>query len=741
MANKLNGAYEPQKTEDKIYQSWEQSGFFNPDKLKLKKGAKPFTIIMPPPNANGALHIGHALFVTLQDIMVRFHRMRGNKTLWLPGADHAGFETQVVFDKKLEKEGKKRADFSRGELYKQIWDFTQENKKVMEKQLKKLGASCDWSREKFTLDADIVEKVQDTFIKLYNDGLIYRGARIVNWCTKHQTTLSELEVKHEERIDPLYYIKYGPLELATVRPETKFGDTAVAVHPDDKRYKHLVGQEIEIETVLGKAKIKVIADKAVDPKFGTGVIKVTPAHDPTDFEIGLRHNLEVRQVIDKNGRLNERTGIFAGLKVGEARLSVVEAMKEKGILVKIDPSYRHNVSVCYKCGNIVEPMVMPQWFIRMTAKPHAQNQKSKIKNQNFGMSLRDAAVRTVKSGQIKFIPKRFEKIFFHWMKNLRDWNISRQIIWGIRIPAWFRDNEIIVSKIKPIGEDWVQDPDVLDTWFSSGQWPFLTLLTSGESKSKIKNQKSKLPYTSKDFKTFYPTDVMETGWDILFFWVARMIMLGIYATAKIPFKTVYLHGLVRDQDRKKMSKSRGNVIDPLGVAEMYGTDAVRMALVIGSTAGNDPIISENKIRGYRNFANKIWNASRFVLMHTGATSDKRQATRGIKFTKEDKKRLKELDALVKSVTRDLESLKFHHAGEKLYHYFWHTFADKIIEEAKPRLSGNNSQDRDAARALLYTILKTNLILLHPFMPFVTETIWQKMPQTKKNLLIIEKWPT
>jgi len=740
MTNKLNATYEPNTVEAKIYQKWEESGYFAPEAHQPRAGnpnsKKTFCIIMPPPNANGALHVGHALFVTLEDIMIRFQRMRGKITLWLPGADHAGFETQVVFDKKLEKEGKKRSDFSREELYQKIWDFTQENKKVMENQLRKLGASCDWSREKFTLDPDIVDKVEDTFIKLYEDGLIYRGNRIVNWCVKHQTTLSDLEIRYEERTDSLYYIKYGPLELATVRPETKFGDTAVAVNPKDKRYKHLIGKEIEFETLLGTAKMKVIADTAVDPAFGTGVIKVTPAHDPVDFDIGLRHQLEVRQVIDKTGRLNEKTGPYAGLKVAEARTKVAEDMKAKGLLIKIDPDYKHNVAVCYKCGNIVEPLVMPQWYVATTKL--SRNQKSKIKNKNVGKSLRDMAVEAVKSKQIKIIPKKQENVFFHWMKSLKDWNISRQITWGIRIPAWFRnEQEIVVSKSKPEGDGWMQDPDVLDTWFSSGQWPFATLMTTGHQSrlnSKFKIQNSKL---RSDFNEFYPTSVMETGYDILFFWVARMMMLGLYRTGKVPFKTVYLHGLVRDKDRQKMSKSKGNVIDPLGVAETYGTDAVRLALVIGSTAGNDPIISEEKIRGYRNFANKIWNASRFVLLN--ASKNPKSEIRNPKFTKEDKKRLKELDALVKSVTNDLENFRFHHAGEKVYHYFWHTFADKIIESAKPRLAGGDPEEQAAAETLLLAILETTLKLLHPFMPYVTEEIWQKLPG-KRQLLMIERWP-
>src|SRR3989338_7796899 len=515
MTNKLNATYEPNTVEAKIYQKWEESGYFAPEAHQPRAGnpnsKKMFCIIMPPPNANGALHVGHALFVTLEDIMIRFQRMRGKITLWLPGADHAGFETQVVFDKKLEKEGKKRSDFSREELYQKIWDFTQENKKVMENQLRKLGASCDWSREKFTLDPDIVDKVEDTFIKLYEDGLIYRGNRIVNWCVKHQTTLSDLEIRYEERTDSLYYIRYGTLELATVRPETKFGDTAVAVNPKDKRYLKYINKEIEFETLLGTAKMKVIADTAVDPAFGTGVIKVTPAHDPVDFDIGLRHQLEVRQVIDKTGRLNEKTGPYAGLKVAEARAKVAEDMKAKSLLVRIEPNYKHNVAVCYKCGNVVEPLVMPQWYVAMSASPGTKNTELRTKSK----SLRDMAVEAVKKKEITIIPKKQENVFFHWMRGLKDWNISRQIIWGIRIPAWFRnEQEIVVSKSKPEGDGWMQDPDVLDTWFSSGQWPFLALLTSGNRETRDKEQGIGLPYTSKDFETFYPTSVMETGYDI-----------------------------------------------------------------------------------------------------------------------------------------------------------------------------------------------------------------------------------
>ena len=725
MSKEFPSQYNPADVEEKIYRKWEESGFFNPDKLP-KRHKKSFTIIMPPPNANGALHIGHALFVTLQDIMIRFHRMRGHKTLWLPGADHAGFETQVVFDKKLEKEGRNRFAIPRDQLYQEMLDFTLANKKVMESQLRKLGASCDWSREKFTLDSDIIRLTQETFVQMYKDGLIYRGERIVNWCVKHQTTLSDLEVRYEERKDPLYYIKYGPLVLATVRPETKFGDTAVAVNPKDKRYEKYVGTEIEVETLLGLVKIKVIADEAVDMDFGTGVVKVTPAHDATDFEIGKRHNLEVRQVIGKDGRLNEKTGPYAGLKIMEARKKVNEDMQARGLLEKVDENYIHNVAVCYKCGNVVEPLVIPQWFVAMT-----KGRKGRAKRVE-GKSLRDMAVEAVKSGKITFIPRRFEKVFYHWMRNLRDWNISRQIVWGIRIPAWFCKCEggkpnAMVSLERPkkqceeCGSGWTQDPDVLDTWFSSGQWPYATL---GWPKG-------------KDFKKFYPTDVMETGWDILFFWVARMIMFGLYRTGKIPFRTVYLHGLVRDKDRQKMSKSKGNVIDPLGVAELYGTDAVRMALIVGNLPGNDVIISEDKIRGYRNFANKLWNIHRFIQMSAGGSTS---SPHKLQYSAADKKILSGLKKLTKKTTKYLEYYKFHHAADLLYHYTWHTFADKIIEEVKPRLQSKDTKEQTAAYALLLEIHTALLKLLHPFMPFITEALWQSLPHKNKSLLMIEEWP-
>ncbi|MEK9155008.1 MAG: valine--tRNA ligase [Patescibacteria group bacterium] len=738
--DKFNKPYDPKETEEKIYKIWEKSGYFNPDNLPVAKPKnsktkkiKNFCIIMPPPNANGSLHLGHALMLALEDIMIRYKRMSGFKTLWLPGADHAGFETQVVYEKKLEKEGRSRFQISREQLWQEIWDFTQANKATMENQIRRLGASCDWSREKFTLDNDIISKTQDTFIQMYDEGLVYRGKRLVNWCIKHQTGLSDLEVKHEERKDPLYYIKYGPITLATVRLETKFGDTAIAVHPKDERYKKFVGKEIEIETLIGKTKIKVIADNAVDPDFGTGAVKVTPAHDPTDFEIWQRHKDEISapiEVIDQFGKMNliehfpnnEEVKKYHGLKILEARKIIAEEMEKRGLLFKVDNEYKHNVGLCYKCSNILEPRLMPQWFVKM--EPLAKE-----------------AVNAVKKNEIKFIPERFKKIYFHWLKNIRDWNISRQIVWGIQIPAWFCENcnEAVVSKKKPLEckkcrhKDFYQDPDVFDTWFSSGQWPFFVLGYPD----------------AKNYKNFYPTSVMETGWDILFFWVARMIMLGLYKTKKAPFQYVYLHGLVRDQDKKKMSKSKGNVIDPLGIVNEYGADALRMALIIGNTPGNDPVFSEDKVRGYRNFANKIWQATRFILINSEDFNENIKP----KFSALDKKRFKELADLKKEITKLMESYKFYTAAEKLYHYFWHTFADKIIEENKSRLNGENKNDRAAAQALLVTIFNDLIKMLHPFMPFITEEIYGHLSikdkprrrgvgaptEASEKLLIIEKW--
>lgn len=684
---KFQRPYNAKEVEGGIYKKWEESGYFNPDNLP---GERPeaYSIIMPPPNANGSLHVGHALFVTLQDLLIRYKRMRGYKTLWLPGMDHAGFETQIVYEKKLEKEGRSRFKMERDEFYKETLAFTLENKKFTEGQLRQLGASCDWSREKFTLDQDIVQTVYGTFEQLYKDGLIYRGVRPVNWSTKYQTSLSDLETKVVERKDPLYYLKYGPFVLATVRPETKFGDTAVAVNPNDPRYREWVGKEIEFDGLIGQVKLKVIADEYVDMEFGTGVVKITPAHDPNDFEVAQRHNLPTVEVIDKFGKLTEKCGPYAGMKVMEARVAVAKDLAEKGLLEKVDEEYTHNVLVNYKNENdILEPRIIPQWFVKMA--PLAQ-----------------LAGDAVKAGKIKFVTDYHEKIYFHWLDNLRDWNISRQIVWGIPIPAWFRPDttgkaeEIFIGENSP-GEGWKQDPDTFDTWFSSGQWPFATLGYPD----------------SQDFKTFYPTSVMETGYDILFFWVMRMIMLGLYRTGEVPFHDVYLHGLVRDAQRQKMSKSKGNVINPLAMTEVYGTDALRMALLVGNTPGQDMALPEDKIKAYKLFTNKVWNIARFVLSQKRAGDIKQELK-------------EEFDTLAKDITEDIEQYRVYMAAEKLYHYLWDRFAAKIIEESKGHPEYSET---------LYYILENSLKLLHPFMPFVTEEIWSSMPGTK-DLLMVEAWP-
>ncbi len=706
---KLKKPYSPKETEGVIYKMWEESGYFNPDNLKAKQG-ETFSIIMPPPNANGHLHAGHALVIAVEDIMTRYKRMRGHKTLWLPGADHAGFETQVVYEKKLEKEGRSRFGVDAKELYKEIMAFTKENKVHMESEIRKLGASCDWSREKFTLDDDIKKVVYDTFQKLSADGLVYRGNRIVNWCTKHQTAFSDLEVEHIERKDPLYYMKYGPFVLATVRPETKFGDTAVAVNPNDPRYKDYIGKEIEIDTLIGKAKLKVIADEAVDMAFGTGVVKVTPAHDPNDFEMGLRHNLAVKEVIDKNGKLNENCGPYAGLSIEEARKKVVSDMQEKNLIEKIDADYLHNVSVCYKCSRILEPRVMPQWFIKMAP-------------------LAKKAIEAIEKEEIQYIPDYYKKISLEWLKNIRDWNISRQIVWGIPIPAKLCnkcnhavvDIENKINKCDECGSEMHADPDTFDTWFSSGQWPFATLGFPN----------------SKDYKDFYPTNVMETSGDIIFFWVSRMIMLGLYRTEKVPFRAVYLHGLVLDGKGQKMSKSKGNVINPLDLIEKFGTDALRMGLIVGNTPGTSLALSEDKIKAYKHFANKVWNASRFVLENTQEKINQYDESN---ITEKDKESLEKFENLVKDVTLDMENFRFYLGAEKLYHYFWHTFADKIIEESKSVFKDGSDEEKKSRKWLNVHILKNLTIMLHPFMPFITEEIWSMLPIEKNNPLIIEKWP-
>lgn len=718
--NELPKHYDAAASERDIYRRWEESGFFNPD--NLPGDGEPYTIIMPPPNANAPLHIGHAMFLTIEDIITRYQRMRGRKMLWLPGTDHAGFETQVVFEKKLQKEGRSRFGMERDELYREIWDFVQENKHLSEKGIKALGCSCDWSRNMFTLDERIVRIVYETFKKMHDDGLLYRGERISNWCTKHQTGLSNLECEYREQIDPLYYITYGPLELATVRPETKFGDTGVAVNPNDERYKKYIGKEIEIETLLGPRTIKVVADDAVDPEFGTGVVKVTPAHDAVDFEIWERHKDEIpgpNAVIGRDGKLNEKTGPYAGMKVAEARKKIVEDMQAKGLITKVEESFKHNVAVCYKCESVIEPLIVPQWYVSMTKElPDGRP------------SLRDMAVSAVKNGEVSFVSERFENLFMRWMENIRDWPISRQIAWGIPIPVkycvcggWVVDiDDTVTSCPKCESSEFTRDPDTFDTWFSSGQWPFATLMAHGKN----------------DFETYFPTQLMETGWDILFFWVARMIMLSYYRTGQRPFETVYLHGLVRDAKGQKISKSKGNVISPQEMIDKYGTDAVRVALIYSTSAGNDIPLAEDKIRGMKHFANKLWNITRFILMNL-QNDDLQRTERPEAATDADTAILAALDETIGAVTADIESFSLHEAIQKLYQFTWHELADNYLEASKEQLA--NPEQADRTRHILVWCLRNTLMLLHPFAPFVTERLWEELYGAKREqLLMVQRWP-
>jgi len=701
----LDKAYDPSNYEGPIYKQWEDAGAFKPEGNKaLQTSDKDsFSIIMPPPNANGDLHAGHAMFV-VEDIMVRYRRMQGHPTLWLPGTDHAGIETQVVFERELAKEGKSRFDFTPAEFYDAVMKYTRSNQHNIIDQLRSLGFSADWSRLKFTLDDDIIDIVYATFKQMHEDGFVYRANRIVNWCPRCNAAFADIEIKHREQKDPLYYIKYGPFVLATVRPETKFGDTAIAVNPKDERYAKYVGQEIEAESVLGHTfKIKVIADDHVDPAFGTGAVKVTPAHDPNDWEMGLRHNLEVKQVIGTDGRLTELAGKYAGMLAADARTAVAADMEKKGLMDHIDMNYTHSVAYHGRCDTLIEPLVTEQWWLGVD-------------------KLKKAAIKAVKSGEIKIIPERFEKVYIDWLENLRDWNISRQIWWGIRIPVYYRLGDDNSKKPYIISTDeseakayygegnYEAETDTFDTWFSSSQWPFATLGYPD----------------SEDYKTFYPTTVMETGRDILFQWVSRMVMLGLYRTGQVPFKNIYLHGLVNDAHGKKMSKSKGNVLNPLELTDKYGTDALRLALTIGITPGNDGALSEAKIEGYRNFCNKLWNVARFIL---GQLPEGYSPAAPVAKSPADAWLLAKLDTAIQDTTKAIEDYRFSEAGQIVYSLLWDDFADWYIEASKV------SPNHDLLLHALQIILK----LLHPIAPFVTEAIWSHYPWPTEQL-ITEPWP-
>lgn len=754
----MDKAYLHHQHEAEISQLWQQYQAFNPDQVAAYKKqhhlpttGQPFTIVMPPPNANDPLHIGHAMFVALEDAMIRFRRMLGDDVLWAPGTDHAGIETQFVFEKKLKKNNQSRFQFDRQTLYQMIWDYVQENSGIAQTQMKRLGASADWSRFTFMLDPKVVQIVLQTFAELYKKGLVYRDYRLVNYCTKCGTAFSELEVKHVEQLDPLYYLKYGPFTIATVRPETKFRDTALAVHPEDPRYRQWLGKTLDIPGVLGPIKMTVIADEAVDPEFGTGIMKVTPAHDHHDFELGQRYHLPVTPIITLDGRMDmswffaqaekqpvepkylERAHKYHGQKVAAARQLIVADLEADGLIVNIDPKYQHAVGTCYRCGTVIEPLPLPQFFVRV--KP-----------------LTAAALTALDEGAVRVIGAGHDKILRHWLTNLKDWNISRQIVWGIRIPVWYsvkenpdlevhfteagqrvsgRISELLQTRtlaqinqtlqelrppmnakylvaIESPGPDYLQETDTFDTWFSSAQWPYSCLQAQQPD----------------DFARFYPTQVMETGYDILPFWVMRMLLMGLFKTHQVPFQTVYLHGLVRDHQGKKMSKSKGNVINPLTVIDQYGADALRMALVIRSTPGLDKSVGEPDFRAMRNLTNKLWNAARFIqagfYRRVDQTEDRSAAPQPteIEAVKErDAIFWERLNGVVNQVSQQLHDYKLGLAAETLHNEFWHWYCDQAIEEAKAgRLSP----------AALSQGLVTFLKLFHPFMPFVTEAIWQQL---------------
>jgi valyl-tRNA synthetase len=700
----LEKAYNPGAVEEEIYAKWEKSGYFNPDNL-LRQG-KPFSIVMPPPNVTGTLHLGHAVMLAIEDILIRYHRMRGERTLWLPGTDHAAIATQTKVEKLLkEREGKTRHDLGREKFLAEVDKFISSTKVTIKNQIRKMGSSCDWSREAYTLDEPRSRAVRTVFKMMYDDGLIYRGERIVNWCPRCGSTLADDEVEYKTQKAKFYTFKYSkdfPFAIATTRPETKLGDTAVAVNPEDARYKKYVGKTFEVNFVGVPLKLKIIADRSIDMNFGTGALGVTPAHSMADWQMAERNNLTIIKVIDEQGKIRDGFAEYSGKTTDAARELVVEKLKTAGLIEK-EEEIENNLSICYRCGTPVEPLPSLQWFIDVNKKI-----------PKYKKSLKELSLEAVKKGvfgreKIEIIPEQFEKVYFHWMENLRDWCISRQIWFGHRVPVWYKDKEIYVGVEAPKGEGWTQDPDTLDTWFSSGLWTFSTL---------------GWPEKTKDLKTFHPTAVLETGYDILFFWIARMILMTTYVLGDIPFHKVYLHGLVRDEKGRKMSKSLGNIIDPLDMIGKYGTDAVRLSLVLGTSPGNDMKLSDEKIAGFRNFTNKLWNIGRYVVEKTRGESKNKKMTAK---TLAEKWILSRFESVVSEVTKRLDELEFSQAGEKLRTFTWDEFADWYLEINK--IQPNN--------LLLANCYASLLKLWHPFMPYVTETLW---PNFGEDLLMIAEWP-
>jgi valyl-tRNA synthetase len=692
-------AYEPGKIEKKWYDFWLKQGYFIP---KIDHRKKPFVIIMPPTNVTGELHLGHALTATLEDIMVRWHRMRGKPALWLPGTDHAGIATQVVVERQLARQGQTKDEIGREKFTELTWEWTNKSRRTIKRQHQLLGASCDWTREKFTLDEGPNKAVRTAFVRLYDKGLIYRGERMINWCPRCRTALSDLEVEHKDIVGHLYYIRYplaqgkGFVTVATTRPETFLGDTAVAVNPQDKRYKNLIGKSVTLPFI--DKEIPIIADDAVDTSFGTGALKITPAHDPTDFEVAQRHNLPLVDIMNPDATMNENAGPYQGLERFACRDKVLADLKNKKLLEKIEP-YSHSVGHCGRCQTMIEPKVSLQWFVQT-------------------QPLAKAAIKVVKDGRVTIIPERFTKIYFDWMENIRDWCISRQLWWGHRIPVWYCQDcaKVTASVDEPTAcihcssKQIIQDSDVLDTWFSSALWPHSTL---------------GWPEDTADLRYFYPSSVMETGYDILFFWVARMIMLGLEDTGEIPFHTVYLHGLIRDESGEKMSKLRGNVINPSEAISKYGVDALRFALTTGTTPGNDINLGKGKLESSRNFVNKLWNATRFILQSLDTEKLEAQAVELQPHMIEDQWINSQLNRLIKSATELMENFQFGEAEQQIYDFIWSKFCDWYIEIAKIRF---HSQSTPSPLPFLANTLEKSLRLLHPFMPFITEELWQSLKQ-------------
>ena len=707
MSKELAKTYEPQEVEDRIYEFWTKGNYFHaePDPKK-----KPYTIVIPPPNITGQLHMGHALDETLQDILIRWRRMQGYCALWLPGTDHASIATEAKIVEAMRQEGVTKEEIGREAFLERAWDWKRQYGGRIVEQLKKLGSSCDWERERFTLDEGCSKAVREVFVRLYEKGLIYRGERIINWCPHCKTSISDAEVEFEEKAGHFWHLRYpfkdgsGYLELATTRPETMLGDTAVAVHPEDERYQDIIGKTL-ILPLVGR-EIPVVADTYVEKDFGTGVVKITPAHDPNDFEVGLRHNLEIINVMNEDGSINENGGKYCGMSGLEARKAIVRDLEEQGFLVRIE-DIKHNVGTCYRCGTVVEPRVSKQWFVKM--KP-----------------LAEPAVDCVRDGQIQFIPERMNKTYYNWMENIKDWCISRQLWWGHRIPAWYCPDcgEMIVAREAPHAcpkcgcTNLHQDEDTLDTWFSSALWPFSTL---------------GWPEKTKELEYFYPTDTLVTGYDIIFFWVARMIFSGLEHMKEVPFKTVFFHGLVRDAQGRKMSKSLGNGIDPLEVIAQYGADALRFTLVTGISPGNDTRFSTERVEASRNFANKLWNASRFILMNIEGKEVKNELP--ARLATEDKWIVSAFNRVAKEVNENLEKFELGIAAQKLYDFLWDQFCDWFIEIAKIRLTGDDEQAAQEVRQVLVWVMTRTLAMLHPFMPYITEEIWQTMPHDGEALIV------